>query len=185
MSNPAAAKNAEKRTEQPAEAAPASAATRTAEEIAKATASNPVKPLNQNDLKEGDFSHFAYDATVPSNTPTEHLLDPSFWQNVAHKFKPRAEVSVCPEDGSWYARLFVRACGRSWARMEILFAKVFETNAAVPVSASQYKVEHMPMRPGAPWRVVNVVTLQSVKDDLPTEADARRFIANLTNAMNK
>lgn len=79
----------------------------------------PPKPTDAR-MKLADFQRNRFVVTPEKGVEVNDLLQPAYWAHIATKFRPYDEVTVIPEDGSFYAKLLVIACDRLWAKMHLL-----------------------------------------------------------------
>jgi len=72
------------------------------------------------DLQLKETTQNAYTAEPPAGTSREDVMDPSFWMHVATRLRPKTEVTVLPQDGAFYMKVFVRYADRTSARIHEL-----------------------------------------------------------------
>lgn len=108
--------------------------------------------LLEKNLMGAEFARQSFRAIPPAGTKLEEMLEPEYWAHVARKFTPYDIVEIVPEDGEFYARLFVTSTGKLWAKMVKL--EYVELTAKKPVVVVD-KYEAKYGGPSAKWRAVH------------------------------
>lgn len=116
----------------------------------------------EKDFIGAEFARQSFRATPPAGTKIEDMLEPEYWAHVARKITPYDIVEVVPEDGAFYARLFVTNTDKLWAKMHKI--EYVELTAKQPVAASD-KYEAKYSGPSVRWRVVNKADGSLVSED--------------------
>ena len=81
-----------------------------------------IRKLYPQRLKLAETERRHYVAIPESGVPYEATLRPEFWAHVGAMFRIGDLIELAPEDGSYFALLQVRECGRLFAKVgEILF----------------------------------------------------------------
>lgn len=138
--------------------------------------------LLEKDLMGADFARQSFRATPPAGTKIEDMLVPEYWAHVARKFTPYDIIEVVPEDGAFYARLFVQNTGKLWAK--IFKLECVELSAKKPIADIQAKYEPKYAGPAAKWRVVNKSDGSLVsQDSFQNREDAEMFIEKISKEM--
>ena len=89
-------------------------------------------------LKGAAYERNHYLLRVEPGTTIENLLTPEFWSHLGQKLRPTDIVEVIPDDGSYFAILFVVANDRLWAKMHVLgYHDLTEAAKDMPVTDSQ------------------------------------------------
>jgi hypothetical protein len=106
-----------------AEAAPALATA--------ATAPAPIKPryrVRESKIRRAEFDNTVWGATIAADTPFDEVLKPDYWANVSGPLKMKAgdEIKIYPEEGHYFATLYVRDVGPLWVKVAVLHKIEFE-----------------------------------------------------------
>lgn len=67
-----------------------------------------------------EFASAIHYAKTDLGIRKEHLLNPEYWSHVAELVRPYNEIKVRCEDGTYYGRLLVTECGRTWVKVRVL-----------------------------------------------------------------
>lgn len=142
----------------------------------------------EKDVAIAEFARVVFAHTPSIATKYEELLDPAYWANVGHKFKPGCHIEVTAEDLTWVALLVVVDCSRTWAKV----APVYHTS--LKVSKAQAKETNLDKEAKGytvsfagqtkKYRVVRNSDKVEVKDGLPTEEEASLWVKNYVKAMS-
>lgn len=98
-------------------------------------------------LQGDEFAMRRFVHRAPIGIRLQQLLEQEYWSHVSQDMTPYSEVSVRAEDGTFYAKLLVLDCGRSWARMQVLghwpltTADVAQSQSQAP-KAVDFKIEY-------------------------------------------
>ena len=76
--------------------------------------------LRESRVKLAEYARQRHHVVPEDDTRFEDLMQEAYWAAVAYMFKPCDIIEVHAEDGSYYAELYVRACGRNWAKVAVL-----------------------------------------------------------------
>jgi hypothetical protein len=137
--------------------------------------------LLEKNLMGADFARQSFRATPPAGTKIDEMLEPEYWAHVARKFTPYDIVEVVPEDGAFYARLFVASTGKLWAKMIKL--ECVELTAKKP-AAMVDKYEPKYGGPSAKWRAVHKSDGSLVaSDSFQTREEVEIYIEKLNKEM--
>lgn len=109
--------------------------------------------LQDRALLPAEFARQSWRVTPPSGVGIDEVLEPDYWANVASKLTPHDVVEVVPEDGAFYARLFVVSTGKLSAKMQKLEHVTFSGSQkkATKAAIGEYEVKFS--GPSAKWRV--------------------------------
>lgn len=80
-------------------------------------------------LLQAEYVRLRFAITPEPTVTLAQILEPSYWVHVAAQLKPHSIIEVVPQDGSYYAELFVHSCDRTWARIRLLSVTVFDEQA--------------------------------------------------------
>jgi hypothetical protein len=75
-------------------------------------------------LEGAEFMFTVWNARPAIGIAPEQLLVPEYWAHHAHRLTPGDEIVVRSEDSSWYGRLYVLDCARTWAKVKFLLGPV-------------------------------------------------------------
>lgn len=96
-------------------------------------------------LEGAEFTFTVWSAKPAIGVSPEQLLVPEYWAHHAHRLTPGDEIVARSEDSSWYARLIVLDCARTWAKMKFLIGPVslttHDANLQPEDHSSQNEVE--------------------------------------------
>lgn len=70
--------------------------------------------------KPAEFIRSVFAITPEAGTPFEALLSPHYWAHVSQQFRPGCQLEIYPPEGTYYAKLLVRDCGRLFAKVAVL-----------------------------------------------------------------
>jgi len=137
--------------------------------------------LLEKNFMGAEFARQSFRVTPPSGTKIEDMLEPEYWAHVARKITPYDIIEVVPEDGSFYARLFVTNTGKLWAKMHKL--EYVELSAKRPsVMLDKYEAKYS--GPSVKWRIVNKSDgALVVEDSFQSRDDAEAHIEKLVKQM--
>lgn len=123
-----------------------------------------------------DFARQVFYATPAAGTTIDDVMQPDYWAHVARRMNPRDIVEVVPEDGSFYARLFVLNSDKLWAKMAKLEHVSFGEGKK-PETAKSDLFEAKYAGPSAKWRVHNKSDGSLVANDsFQTRDEAEKWI---------
>ena len=130
--------------------------------------------LLEKNLMGAEFARQSFRATPPAGTKIEEMLVPEYWAHVARKLSPYDTIEVVPEDGSFYARLFVVNSAKLWAKMHKLeYVELAVQNKAV--STDKYEAKFF--GPTVKWRVANKESGDLLsQDSFQTRDEAEAYI---------
>lgn len=121
--------------------------------------------------------------TTQHGTPFEHVLEPEFWANIAHKLRPGDTVNVHTDDMSYYAQLYVRGVGAQGslklpnrADVEVLLLKEWGP-AKKELKDKHHEVKFM--GPHTKWCVIRISDQQMVKEGFATSDEAHTHLKAL------
>jgi hypothetical protein len=134
-----------------------------------------TSPINAQCVKNNaDYVRTIHVATPAAGTKYEDILGAEYWKHVAVSFQPHSRIEVVPEDGTWFAELFIVSCGRNWANVLPLRHVELAAPAVTPETDPKYKVM---------WRgmthkhcVVRVSDKEVIKTEFATAAEAAKWL---------
>jgi hypothetical protein len=142
-----------------------------------------MSKLMERNLHAADYARQVFRVNPPAGTTLDEMLEPDYWAHVARRMTPHDTVEVVPEDGSFFARLFVVNADKLWVKMaKIEYVEFGETTAAkVPPSE---KFEAKFAGPNAKWRIHNKSDNSLVSNDsFQSRAEAEKWIEQHSKAM--
>lgn len=77
-------------------------------------------PITNGKVKPAEFLRNIYAATPEAGTKLEDILQPDFWVHVAKTLHISDRIEVIPEDGSFYAELFVVSVASNLVKVKLL-----------------------------------------------------------------
>lgn len=79
-----------------------------------------MQKLQDRSIVEIEYARKTFMATPPAGTDIKEMLSPDYWAHVASRLTPHDIIEVVPEDGAFYARLFVVNRNKLWAKVQVL-----------------------------------------------------------------
>lgn len=138
--------------------------------------------LMERNLHAADFARQVFRVNPPAGTTLDEMLVPEYWAHVARRMTPHDVVEVVPEDGSFYARLFVLNSDKLWVKMAKLDYVEFGDAGQRPAQADKFEAKFG--GPNVKWRVHNKSDNSLVSgDSFQTRADAEKWIEQHSKAM--
>lgn len=123
-----------------------------------------------------EYARNTHHCVPEAETPIEALLDPAYWSGVSMQLKPRDHIEVDAQDGSYFVKLRVIDCGRTFAKVHVLerheFKDAAPTGKAPPVSEFDVKWAG----PHAKWRVVRMSDGAILKDKFETMQSGQEWL---------
>jgi hypothetical protein len=117
--------------------------------------------------------HNTWSATPDIGTTFEDVLQPDYWAHIATRFRPTDLIEVHPEDGSYFAVLYVRQSDRLWAKVAVVQHVQFEQPAEARED-NEFTVKHNGRF--HKWIVLRNSDREILAKELETRADAERWI---------
>ena len=96
--------------------------------------------LTESRLSLAEYAHQRWSVVPAEGTDFETVLRDSFWAHVSAKFKIGDIIEVRAEDGSYFAELYIRECGRNYAKTAVL-RKVELEPASAPVESADFDIQ--------------------------------------------
>lgn len=85
-----------------------------------------MKKLDANRFALAEYKFNEWAVVLEFGTPYESIFAPDFWAHVAKDLKQGDIIHVRSEDHSFYARVYVRASDRLWAKVGEIEAVNFD-----------------------------------------------------------
>lgn len=122
-------------------------------------------------------------ATVPPGTTREQILQEDFWTHVGHRMLPGSRIEVVCDDGSFFAELYVRDCGRLFATVAEMRFLAFDSALVRQSSPSIYAVvwggnHHK-------WRVMRNGEDEPIKSGFETKGAAMAWVSSQEQALRR
>lgn len=130
----------------------------------------------KNRLTEAEFTRVVWTAAPEQGTTLADMVKPEYWAHVAKYLKPGFRIEVMPEDGAWFAELYVRAVKEQAAVVHVLRAVTFDE--AQPTSEAHALYYAKFCGPAAKWRVYRTVDNAVMTEKLDTREQAEQWIAD-------
>lgn len=109
--------------------------------------------LLEKSLLGADYARQSFRATPPAGTTLDEMLAPEYWAHVAQKVNPHDLIEVVPEDGAFFARLFVVSTQKLSMKVAKLEYVEFSTTAIAETAKVKDEFECKWSGPAAKWRV--------------------------------
>ena len=122
--------------------------------------------LLEKSLVQAEFARQLFRVTPPVGTNLDDMLEPSYWANVAMKFNPHDLIEVVPEDGAFYARLFVLSVQKLSLKVEKLEYVEFNTSSKAESGKVLEQFESKWGGASAKWRI------HRKSDNAPVSSDS-------------
>lgn len=140
---------------------------------------------------DADYIRTIHSIIPEVDTPISAMLDPSYWAHVAHFLKPWDQIEVHAEDGSYFARLMVKAAGKLYANVELM--EEYKLSAVIPgameTAPTGYHVKYRGTL--QKWCILRDVIEDGkvsakkdiLKEGFAEEAEARRWLSEFMKTM--
>lgn len=79
-----------------------------------------MQKLDANRFALAEYKFNEWAVVLEFGIPFSSVLNPDFWSHVAVQLKQGDIIHVRSEDHSFYARIYVRACDRLWAKVGVI-----------------------------------------------------------------
>lgn len=136
--------------------------------------------IRESRVKLTEFARQSHHVVPEEGTKFDDILREEYWAAVAVGFKPGDLIEIHAEDGSFFAELYVRACGRNWAKMALL-RKVelepIEAAVASPEFEAAWKGPHRK------FAVIRLSDSAIIRDGFETREQAGEYIKSHTKAL--
>jgi hypothetical protein len=141
-----------------------------------------MQKIMERNFHNADYVRQSFRVTPPAGTTLEEMLAPDYWAHVARRMTPYDVIEVVPEDGSFYARLFVLNSDTLWAKVAVLEHVKFGEAASKPAAIDAFEVKFG--GPNAKWRVHNKADNSLVSNDsFQSRQDAEKWIEQHAKVM--
>ena len=123
-------------------------------------------------LENTEFARQSLTVTAKSEQTPEEFLDPVSWAAVQPKIRPRDEITVICEDGSWIMQLYVMSTGQGWIKP----AKLQLYNLIEAVEGDEPDDQYAVMWRGkGKWTVLRTEDNSTIKNGFEAQEDALKF----------
>tara|TARA_R110002072_G_scaffold266030_1_gene424906 strand:+ start:8710 stop:9156 length:447 start_codon:yes stop_codon:yes gene_type:complete len=140
-----------------------------------------IEPLRKDaDFGAAEHKYQRFSAIVPHDITEEQLESPDFWVNVGRHFGTGDEVRVCAEDDSFVALLHVTYANGNQVRLKLVYRTKMEVVDYSEQDHGDYKVQLMGRKK---WCVRQISTGESIKEEIPTQQQAFKELADINRAM--
>jgi hypothetical protein len=141
--------------------------------------------LQESQINRAEVGNTVWGIDVLAGTPFDEVLRPEYWANVAgpKKLKIGDEIKVYPEEGHYFAHLYVRDVGHLWAKVSVLGKWDFEALDTTDVVALEdFRVEFKAPRT-TKWCVVRVKDNEIIQSGMTSRHDAQLWLASYRKAL--
>lgn len=139
----------------------------------------PSKQANSGSFREAEYLRTIWQETPQVGTQIEALLLPEYWCHVASQLRPGHRIEVVPQDGAFYAELFVTAVSSNRATVkQLAYVDLFaegETQASADVE-SKHKVQWM--HGALKFSIISLMDNEIIKSGFTTKADAANWLVD-------
>lgn len=137
--------------------------------------------LRESRVKLAEYARQRHHVVPEDGTKFEDLLKEEYWAAVAYMFKPCDLIEVHAEDGSYYAELYVRACGRNWAKVAVINKVMLEPISAAKATRPEFEAAWK--GPSRKFSVVRVSDNEIIRDGFDTREQAEEYIRGHIKAL--
>jgi hypothetical protein len=109
--------------------------------LPNSTEKKSSRRLTEDRIKRAQGAYTVHALTPYAGTTLEDLLDPLYWKLTARRFVPGDELRVVPEDGAWYAHLFVTFASISEVFVQELFYKKLVNVDESQIDTGEYEAK--------------------------------------------
>lgn len=122
--------------------------------------------------------------TVEQGTTLDDVLDKAFFANFASQLSPYDEITVRVDDGTFYARLLVTSCGRTWAVCKPIFHLKLTTADVDMTQAEAFDGYEVRFRgPACKWSVIRKQDNKLLVEKLDDKLAAETWLSNHVKAV--
>jgi hypothetical protein len=133
-------------------------------------------------LIAAEFARTVYSVSVPSGTTVAEMLEPESWMHVASKLRPTDRLEIVPEDGAWFAEVFVVSAGKNWAKVQPL--RVIELREVEQRPADikpEFEIKYGSAK--TKFRVIRLKDNQIVRENFADYAAAAHWLSEHQKSM--
>jgi Tfp pilus assembly protein PilV len=142
-----------------------------------------IEPLRKDDgFGAAEHKYQRFSATVPHNITEKQVESPEFWVNVASHFRAGDEVRVRADDDSFIALLHVTYANGNQVRLKTVYKTAMEAvdHDALNQEQGDFKVQLMGVKK---WCIRQISTAENVKENIPTQLEAMKELADYQKAL--
>jgi hypothetical protein len=123
-----------------------------------------------------------WNACPESGVTVEQLLKPEAWANVARRMKAGHMIHVVPEDGAYFAELYVVSAGQNWANVSLLREVLLSlTDFAEPATEKYADIKWA--GPSAKFRVTRLKDGDTLRDGFGSRQEAESWLSDHLKAV--
>ena len=137
---------------------------------------NPVRMVSERYFKTKEASCNQYHITVPAGTPLEAMLNPRSYAHIAYRLVPNDEITVIPDDSSWYGKFIVLYADRHQAKVHQLEYHQIAALDDEDLGDEAFEIKHIPNR-DVRWCVIRKVDGARIKQGFDSREAAHGWIA--------
>lgn len=136
--------------------------------------------ITGNRVRSAEFVRNVFVAAPPAGTTLAQIQDGEYWKNIQKQLHISDRIEVVPEDGSYFAELYVNDLTQYRIGVTLLRHIVLDPQADVPTEeGSPYEVK---WRGGiAKHSVQYAKTKDVIKDGFNSRAEALRWLSDFEN----
>jgi hypothetical protein len=141
--------------------------------------------IRESDLKRAEHERTIWAAKVAVGTPFEEVLKPEYWSHTAGPKKMQAgdRIELYPDEGHYYAELYVRDVGPQWAKVHLRFKDDFDVSEARQDEGdADFYVKFLAPRT-TKWSVIRRADNQVMHSGEISRADAEIWLQNYRKAL--
>ncbi len=87
--------------------------------------------LTAGKLQQAEYARLRFAITPEPYESLADVLKTEYWVHVAGMLRPQSIIEVVPQDGSYYAELFVHSCDKTFATVRLLRVVVLDEEQMV------------------------------------------------------
>lgn len=145
---------------------------------------NMAAPITASKIKPAEYLRNVYMVTPDAGTTIDEVIKPEYWVHIAKQFNPSDKIEVVPEDGAYYAELYVLSVTAGGVKVAVLSHHSFEAdNLADFISTGDSGYTSLWRGPKARHCVLRKSDNYVVKEGFSSKAEADKWIAD-NNGLN-
>lgn len=140
--------------------------------------------LKEARLRAADYWRTQWAINPEFGVTVEDMLKPEYWAHVSAKLRPWDRIEARAEDGSYMVEFVVLDSAKTWAKVAIIGQPTYFKENVGPADVTvddKYMAQWK--GPARKWIVTRKADKATLKEELPTKADALRWISEHEKAM--
>ena len=143
-----------------------------------------TRPVIKARLQPTESICLKYTLTAEAGDTIDDILKPEYWAIVGRELRPWAEITVRSDDETFYAKLLVRSCGPTWAKVHLLsYADLQPRDVIAEVIAPPAAYSVKWSGPHTKWRVLRVSDNVVVSEKHEDQVAAGKWITEHLKAL--